>query len=259
MCLIVFAYRRQPGYRLILAANRDEFYDRPTRGVSFWQDRPDILAGLDLKGGGTWLGITRSGRIAAITNYRHMPSVRPGAPSRGMLVKDFLSGDTPPTDYLDRVQSVGSRYNGFNLLVGDADSLYYFSNKGGAIRRLAPGLYGLSNHLLDTPWPKVERVKTKFESLLKRSADPASEDLFDMLQDAARPPDKALPDTGIGLEWERVLSPMFITSQTYGTRSTAVVLWRENGEITFSEMSHHRQCGRTAETRTYQLQLPQER
>jgi uncharacterized protein with NRDE domain len=123
MCLIVLSYRHHPGFRLILAANRDEFYDRPTRSLSFWQDRPDILAGLDMRGGGTWLGITKTGRIAAITNFRHIPSMRQDAPSRGMLVKDFLTGDVSPTEYAAHVQSIGNRYNGFNLIVGDAESL----------------------------------------------------------------------------------------------------------------------------------------
>lgn len=260
MCLIVFSYRRHPGYQLILAANRDEFYQRPTQALSFWPDHPDILAGLDLQGGGTWLGVTRSGRIAAITNYRHIPSIRPHTPSRGMLVKDFLAGDTPPVEYLARVKSKGSRYNGFNLIVGDREALCYYSNHGGDIHRLKPGLYGLSNHLLNSPWPKVEKAKKKFQGWLNHSPGLNREALFGLLQDTGRPPDEALPDTGIGLAWERILSPMFITSDTYGTRSSALILWRDNGEITFSEASHQGPTGSGGDPntaiRTCRLQLP---
>jgi uncharacterized protein with NRDE domain len=238
MCLIVFSYRQTPGFRLILAANRDEFYDRPTRALAFWKNRPDILAGLDMRGGGTWLGITKAGRIAAITNFRHIPSIRADAPSRGMLVKNFLTGDASPADYLDHVQSIGNRYNGFNLIVGDAETLFYYSNRGGDIYRMPPGLYGLSNHLLDTPWPKVQRAKNRFQSLLAYQAGFKSDDMFELLHDTSRPPDNTLPDTGIGLEWERILSPMFITSGVYGTRSSAMILWKDDGEITFSERTY---------------------
>lgn len=259
MCLIVLSYRHQPDFRIILAANRDEFYDRPTRSLAFWKDRPDILAGLDLKDGGTWLGITKTGRIAAITNFRHFPSIRQDAPSRGMLVKDFLTGNVSPAEYLDHVRAIGNRYNGFNLIVGDSETLFYYSNKREGISRLSPGLYGLSNHLLDTPWPKVKKAKNKFQSLLTNHPDIKSDDVFEMLHDTSLPPDNMLPDTGIGLEWERILSPMFITSDVYGTRSSAMILWKENGEITFSERlcngDSNRADKQKAASNTYHLRL----
>jgi uncharacterized protein with NRDE domain len=245
--------------RLILAANRDEFYDRPTRALAYWQDHPDILAGRDLKGGGTWLGITKTGRMAAITNVRHMPSIKEDAPSRGELVKDFLTGSASPLEYMAQVKSVGDRYNGFNLVVGDTEALYYYSNKGGDIQHLSPGMYGLSNHLLDTPWPKVQKAKERFQNLLASQPEVNSDEVFDMLHNASRPPDNTLPDTGIGLEWERILSSMFITSDVYGTRSSSVIVWEENGEITFSERTYDGAMDRRFNildaTRTYHLQI----
>ena len=259
MCLIVLSYRHHPGYRLILAANRDEFYDRPTRPLSYWTDRSDILAGIDLRGGGTWLGITTAGRIAAITNFRHIPSMREGAPSRGNLVKDFLTGSTSPLGYLKDVRTVGDRYNGFNLIVGDTESLCYYSNKNGDIQNLSPGVYGLSNHLLNTPWPKVQRAKDKFCSVLSRFPVIQHRPLFQTLQDTWRPPDDELPDTGIGLEWERILSPMLIVSDVYGTRSSSVIIWKEDGQIEFSEKSYDEgaahQGNGTAPITTFRLRL----
>jgi uncharacterized protein with NRDE domain len=197
--------------------------------------------------------------MAAITNFRHIPSLRQDAPSRGMLVKNFLTGKATPADYLTQVQSIGNRYNGFNLIVGDAESLFYYSNKRGDIHRLSPGLYGLSNHLLNTPWPKVQKAKTKFQSLLTDQPEIESNEVFKMLHDTSRPPDDALPDTGIGLEWERLLSPMFITSETYGTRSSSVIIWEGNGEITFAERTYDGGADHpdkeTSATKSYHLQL----
>ena len=155
MCLILFAYRSLPDYRLVLAANRDEFYDRPTRHVAFWDDAPEILAGRDLKAGGTWMGITKKGRFAAITNYRDSGMTIENAPSRGDLVKDFLIGKSRPHDYLESLQNKGQDYNGFNLIIGDGNELFYYSNRDGNIHNIEPGVHGLSNHLLNTPWPKV--------------------------------------------------------------------------------------------------------
>ncbi|MDD5712842.1 MAG: NRDE family protein [Smithellaceae bacterium] len=223
MCLILFSYRCHPSYPLILAANRDEFYDRPAEGISFWKESPEMVAGRDLKEGGTWLGMTRGGRLAALTNYRDPASLRADAPSRGLLVRDFLQSRESVDSYLGRLTPAASAYNGFSLLGGDGESLYYFSNRGGAKRRLAPGVYGLSNHLLDTSWPKVEKGKKSLVMILAGQGGPAIDDLFAILSDQARPADAALPDTGVGLEWERILSPLFIVSPLYGTRSSTVL------------------------------------
>ncbi len=237
MCLILLAYDVHPEYRLMLAANRDEFYDRPTLPMAFWEDHPEILAGRDLKGGGTWLGITRSGKVAAITNYREPGGPKPGAPSRGHLVSAFLSGKASSQAYLEAVSAVGTNYSGFNLIVGDASGLYYHSNRGPGIHRLAPGWYGLSNHLLGTPWPKVE----KGISLLKKAvsdADSVDMDMiFRLLKNREVPPEDRLPETGVGMEWERILSPMFIQSPGYGTRSSSVMLVGGNGSVQVAEQT----------------------
>ena len=248
MCLILFAYRQHERYRLILAANRDEFYGRPTASAAFWGDAPDLLAGRDLKSGGTWLGVTRAGRFAAITNYRE-PDVRlEGAPSRGELVAGFLQSDDAPQAYLDRLAPSADRYNGFNLIVGDAEETGYFSNREGAVRMLGPGVYGLSNHLLDTPWPKVEQGKTLLEEHLSRDEIDAGA-LLVALNNPTQAPDAALPDTGVGLAWERALSPLFIQSPDYGTRASTVLLIRHDGEVTFAERTF--QAGEPGETKRY--------
>ncbi len=215
-------------------ANRDEFYGRPTAPAAFWEDAPGLLAGRDLREGGTWLGITRRGRLAALTNYRDPATLKDGAPSRGKLVSDFLRGRRSPEAYLRRLSPRAAQYNGFSLLVGNPDELYYVSNRGAQIR-LSPGLHGISNHLLDTPWPKVERGKQAFGDLLEREKTPSLEMMFALLADRSRPPDERLPATGVGLEWERVLSPLFIESPDYGTRSSTVLVMDRRGRVTFVE------------------------
>lgn len=234
MCLILLSYDDHPTYQLVVAANRDEFFERPTAPAKFWSDHPHVLAGRDEVAGGTWMGITRQVHWAAITNYRD-PTPQVDAPrSRGHLVADYLKEPTNPADYLDRVADEASRYNGFNLLVGTPGELRYYSNRDGAVRPLAPGLYGLSNHLLDTGWPKVERGRRRLRALLQQErVEP--EALFALLHDTTQPDDERLPDTGIGLAGERVLSPMFIESEDYGTRSSTVLLLDRTGHVTFVE------------------------
>jgi len=237
MCLILFFYDTHPDYRLILAANRDEFYDRPTSPLAFWEDAPAVVAGRDLRGNGTWLGITKNGRIAAITNFREPALFNPNAPSRGLLLSDYLTGTKTPKTYLKHIKTIGHRYNGFNLLLGDSNGLYYYSNKTEIIKELKRGLYGLSNHLLDTPWPKVEKGKAFFKNVLSKEKRINTEDIFSILADMTVPPDDLLPDTGIGLKWEQILSPLFITSDTYGTRMSSVVLIDKSHKLAFSERS----------------------
>ena len=237
MCLILFSYAKQPGYRLILVANRDEFYDRPTRPLAAWQDTPNIYGGRDMQGNGTWLGISRCGRIAALTNYRDPAAQNPQAPSRGLLVSHFLENTTAPDSYLERVRKTGHRYNGFNLLVGDRKGLWYYSNRGDGIEHLRPGLYGLSNHLINTEWPKIVRGKKRLKKILTQEGNLGIEGLFGVLSDRALAPDDQLPNTGVGLEWERLLSPLFIASGNYGTRSSSVLLITDSGEVTFEERS----------------------
>ena len=238
MCLILFSYRLHPDYRLILAANRDEFYDRPTASLDYWSDHPDVLAGRDLKGNGTWLGVTRSGRLAAVTNYREPVSHRENAPSRGKLIRDFLIGNSSPERYLKTVSRISNAYNGFNLIAGDLSGLYYYSNRASHVRQLQPGLYGISNNLMDTAWPKIQRGKALLQGQLSGREKIDIKKIWKILVDRWLPADKALPDTGVGLEWERILAPLFIHSSDYGTRSSSIVLMEYSGQITFMERTH---------------------
>jgi uncharacterized protein with NRDE domain len=235
MCLILFSYRLHADYRLILAANRDEFYNRPTAPLDYWSDHPDVLAGRDLKANGTWLGVTRSGRFAAITNYRDPAAQMKNAPSRGSLISDFLTGNTSPERYLKSVSKEGKAFNGFNLIAGDESELYYYSNRATRIRQLQPGLYGISNRLLDTAWPKIQRGKSLLKGQLSGREKVDVEKIWEVLADRSLPPDEALPDTGVGLDWERILAPLFISSPDYGTRSSSIVLMEYSGRTTFME------------------------
>jgi uncharacterized protein with NRDE domain len=235
MCLILFSHKQHPHCPLVIAANRDEFYNRGSSPAVFWEDEPGLLAGRDLVAGGTWFGVTRSGRIAAITNYREPGFHRMEAPSRGALVAGYLSSAEAPEEYLKKLEPEADRYNGFSLIVGEPGNLFYFSNRREGFERLAPGLYGLSNHLLDAAWPKVERGKQALAGILASGRDPDPEELFQVLADRWRPPDDRLPRTGVGLEWERILSSLFITSPVYGTRSSTVLLVQGEGRVTFVE------------------------
>lgn len=234
MCLILFAYNTHPSYRLILAANRDEFYDRPSTPADFWGKHPQVLAGIDLKEKGTWLGVTREGKFAAITNYRDPASWKDQAPSRGKLVRRYLTGSSDAEKYLKKTVPQAENYNGFNLLLGDASELFVYSNRG-ELQKLSAGIYGLSNHLLDTPWPKVKRGKKLLEAALMQKGEALEESLFALLMDRHVPQDSQLPDTGVNLEWERILSPMFITSPVYGTRSSTILLIGKNRRIKLME------------------------
>lgn len=236
MCLIFVAVNVHPRYPLVVAANRDEFYDRPTAPAAFWPESPEVLAGRDLRAGGTWIGITRTGRIAAVTNYRDMKRNKPGAPSRGKLVSGFLLCSDPPVTYLEHLAQEADQYNGFNILVGEQEEIYGYSNCEGKIRKVPQGIHGLSNHLLDTPWPKVEIGKQILCGVLAE-ADFSAEDIFELLLNRAVAKDEDLPDTGVGLEWERILAPIFIKSPTYGTRSSTIILLDRAGGITFTERS----------------------
>ncbi len=242
MCLIVFAWQHHPDYALVLAANRDEFYERPTQRAQFWApEHPDLLAGRDLRSGGTWLGVTRSGRFAAITNVREPGHHRPDAPSRGHLVSGFLTADAAPRAYLEALAGEAEAYNGFNLLVGTPAEMAYVSNRGGGVQRIPPGVYGLSNHRLDTPWPKVRAGKAMLTDALEQDGaapERLARSLLDRLHDPTPAPEEALPDTGVGLAWERLLSPMHIVSPTYGTRAASVLLIRHDGQVLFAERTY---------------------
>ena len=234
MCLVLFAYNVHPSYRLVLAANRDEFFERPSSSADFCDDHRQVIAGLDLKDGGTWMGVTKKGRFAAITNYRDPVSWKNNAPSRGGLVSAYLCGNQCIDDYLDKISRQAQLYNGYNLIIGDRRELFAYSNRGEK-QKLNSGIYGLSNHLLNTPWPKVSRGKKLFKAALDKKGAELEEALFAMLLDRKIPADNKLPETGVGLEWERVLSPIFITSPVYGTRSSTILLISKNGRVKFVE------------------------
>jgi uncharacterized protein with NRDE domain len=234
MCLIVFAYNVHPSYRLVLAANRDEFYERPSAPADFWEDQPQVLAGRDLKEGGTWLSVTPKGKFAAITNYRNPSTFKSDAPSRGKLVSRYISGKQNACNYLKKISLQADKYNGFNLILGEGSDIFVFSNCGEK-RKLNPGIYGLSNHLLNTPWPKISRGKKLLKAALGKKGAALEEALFALLADRHIPPDSKLPSTGIGLEWERLLSSIFIESPVYGTRSSTILLIGKNRRVRFVE------------------------
>jgi uncharacterized protein with NRDE domain len=235
VCLILFSLRANASFPLIIAANRDESYARPAAPIGFWPHAPYIAGGRDLRAGGTWLGITRQGRWGALTNYRRGNSYRPDAPSRGRLVSDYLEGDISPGDYVRTLEPLAARFNGFNLLVGDASSVHYLSNREPGSRKVSPGVHGLSNHLLNTPWPKVELGKRALQALCEDSAERIVTYLLDALSRRSVAADSALPDTGIGQAQERVLSPPFIAAESYGTRASTVLLVDAAGQVTFEE------------------------
>jgi uncharacterized protein with NRDE domain len=234
MCLIFIGLKTHPKYKLIIAANRDEFYNRPTQAARFWEEHPQLLAGRDLEAGGTWLGVTRTGKVSMVTNYRDPKNIDPSARSRGELVTDYLLGPVSPGLYLQDVSRKARNYNGFNLLAGSCEEMFYFSNYENKIRHLTQGLFGLSNHLLETPWPKVVRGKQKMHGLLQRE-DFSPDDVFRILNDGSIAPDDQLPDTGVGITRERALSAMFIKSPGYGTRSSTVILADYEDNIAFTE------------------------
>jgi len=240
MCLLFFSYKTTPGYRLVVAANRDEFLKRPTAPLNFIDQDKRILAGLDLEGGGTWLGVNTEGKFAALTNYRQGGAQMENAPSRGEIICSYLSSPIPGLDFLDELKNTASNYNGFNLVLGEGEELYYYTNKQDNHVRLKPGFYGLSNHFLDTPWPKLSRGKELLRPVMveTRKLEPAK--IFAMLKDQFSPSDDLLPDTGIGLEWERLLGPIFIESPAYGTRSSAVVTLRDDARVSFTEATYMR-------------------
>lgn len=234
MCLILFAYHVHPTYKLIVAANRDEFYGRETAPAHFWEDHSEILAGRDLEKMGTWMGVTKKGRFAAVTNYRNPKEITEGKLSRGELVSNYLNSSERPEDYLKMIERNAGQYPGFNLLIGGPNELFYFSNVTKKSVKIERGIHGVSNHLLNTEWPKVKLGKENLAHILTQKEDVMIESLFHILQKNDVAPDESLPKTGVSLELERLLSSIFIKSEGYGTRSSTVLLMKEN-EIIFNE------------------------
>ncbi len=238
MCLILLAWRVHAGYPCVLAANRDEFHERPTRRADWWPDQTRILAGRDLKEGGTWLGVTRSGRFAALTNFRDPRRQRVGARSRGHLVAEILESASSVAETLVSLRGTAANYNPFNVIFSDGANLGVFESVRGEGRELGAGIFGLSNDLLDTPWPKVREAKSRLAAALSDTQDAAA--LMHLLRDDRQAPDAELPQTGINMEWERLLSSAFIRADTYGTRCTTVYRVDDVGYAYFDEWSWDR-------------------
>ncbi|MBT1070227.1 NRDE family protein [Pelotalea chapellei] len=238
MCLIAFAIDSHPRYPLVLVANRDEFRDRPTEPAHFWPDAPHVLGGRDGRAGGTWLGVTTGGKLAAITNYRDARYQVVHPPSRGLLVADYLRDEAmTPADLQAHLIRHGEEYDGFNLIYGTCRELHYFTNRGGSSGPVSPGVHALSNHLLDTSWPKVIAARARLSKVV-RQAGLGSDELLGLLADPAPFNSRLLPDTGLGPERERLLSPLFIEGEQYGTRSTTVITVDSDGKLTFVEQGH---------------------
>jgi uncharacterized protein with NRDE domain len=254
--VILPSFKTHPTCRLVVAANRDEFHSRPSAPAEFWPSEPELLGGRDLEAGGTWLGVSRHGRFAAVTNYREPHAgVRPDAPSRGDLVARFLRAENSTAAYVSSLRTEADAYAGFSLIVSDRESLAFLSNRDPGPRFLAPGIYGLSNHLLDTAWPKVARGKERLATATG-TGEQLAEELFAVLSDRSRAREDELPRTGLPLPEESALSPLFITGPEYGTRSSTVVLVSDR-EIEFYERSFSRK-GEISERRAHRLEITQD-
>lgn len=252
MCLILLVWRMHPNFPCVLAANRDEFHGRPTASAAWWPGDAGILAGRDLTAGGTWLGVTRRGRFAALTNFRDLRAQRADAPSRGKLVTDELESGRSLAESLDQLREVGPNYNAFNMIFSDGERLGIFESVRGDGRELGPGIYGLSNHLLDTPWPKVRQAKSRLAAALADVRDETA--VMNLLRDDRQAPDADLPQTGVSLEWERLLSSAFIRADEYGTRCSTVFRVDDAGRAFFDEWSWNR-AGDESGRASYQFNL----
>jgi uncharacterized protein with NRDE domain len=256
MCLVLFAWKTHPKYSLIVASNRDEYHNRPSALAHRWTTDPNITAGQDLEQLGTWMGVTGSGRWAVVTNFREATTIKESKKSRGHLTTGFLSGGMSPESYVSALKSNLTDYRGFNLIVGDRSSIKYITNRQTEEKKpeasiKKPGIYGLSNHLLNTHWPKVVRGKTHLQQLINKNEVIQFEDVMDFMSDTTKPSDKSLPNTGVTLDQERILSPMFIKTPDYGTRATSLLLIDNNSsEIQFSEATFDA-SGTKISNRTY--------
>lgn len=252
MCLITFAWDVHPKYKLILVANRDEFYERPTAQADFWATDSNILGGQDLKAGGSWMTVSRHGNFAAVTNYRDLANLKPDARSRGEIPTGFMTDSGTPEEYMRKLHKHSDDYNGFNALLGNLNQMAHYSNYERKLNILNPGVFGLSNALLDTPWPKVERAKSKFRQVIKGDFD--LDDLTAVLADTQTAEEDVLPDTGVTKEMEKALSAMCIRMENYGTCCTTAITVDRHGEVNFVEKSYP-VGGRKDATVRYQFKI----
>jgi uncharacterized protein with NRDE domain len=237
MCLLVLAWMKHPRYRLVVAANRDEFHERPAAPLAWWGGGTPMLAGRDLAAGGTWMGVDRAGRFGAVTNFRE-PSraASPGSPSRGALVPRFLGGETAPADFIDGLRESAAEFAGFNVIAAGSGTLVYFSNRAAGVpRQLGPGTYGLSNHELDAPWPKLTRARARLAAEIERGSEPDIAALFELLADRRPPDDTTLPAAGLPPDLERAISAPFVVHPRYGTRCSTVLLAGHDGRVVMGE------------------------
>ncbi|RDW19783.1 NRDE family protein [Oceanobacillus chungangensis] len=253
MCLINLHYNDHPTYKLIIAANRDEFYQRPTASAHFWKDEPNILAGRDLVEMGTWLGISRQGRFAALTNFRNPKLNEAAKISRGEIVRQYLASNTPTAEFLEELKITRNNYAGYNIIFGNADELFHFNNILDEENRIGEGTHALSNHTLDTPWPKVRRGKKMLHDYVIGNSKIETDALFKIISNAEIADDKELPQTGVGIELERMLSPLFIKMPEYGTRSSTVLLVDHQNHVTFAERTYVK--GELLKEETFSFQL----
>lgn len=254
MCIISFHVQNHPTYKLIIAANRDEFYARPTKNAHFWEDEPSILAGRDLKEMGTWLGITKQGRFAALTNYRDPQLEKNNKISRGSIITNFLTSDIDAPEYLAALRDNKDNYNGFNVIAGTVDDLYYYGNQQEKIMKLDAGTYSVSNHLLNTPWPKVKKASEMLHQYVSTHEKVEHSALFSQLHYSEIAEDELLPETGVGIELERQLSPIFIKTDNYGTRSSTVLLVTHDNDVLFVEQTYNDGSFKQEQTFTFSIQ-----
>jgi uncharacterized protein with NRDE domain len=268
MCILFIARQQHPRYPLIIASNRDEFYARPTAPAAFWDDAPSILAGRDLEANGTWMGVTRNGKIAAITNVRAPSEVRTDATSRGELVTNWLKDDKAQvnghftgqlteqlkTQYLQTLRDTRHHYNGYNLVFGNASALHVYNNVNNSVHPLQQGVFGLSNADIITPWPKVTQGVTSLNKYVSQHDTIDTEDLFALLRNEDKADDQHLPSTGIGYEWEKALSSIFINIPSYGTRTSTILLVDSSGELSFKERTFTEK-GETTQTREFSFKI----
>lgn len=254
MCLIAFAYKVSSEYPLILIANRDEFYDRPTQKAHYWcgEGENKILAGKDLKAGGTWMGVGKNGKWAAVTNYRDMESIKVNAPTRGNFVPQFIKSKSSAHQYLLELKKEASKYNGFNLLLGDSSGVFHYSNVSDTITKIQPGVHGVSNALLNTPWPKLNRAKKMLENSIQNN-DFSKTTLFSLLNDETKAQENQLPNTGLSKELEKELSSIFIDIDNYGTRCSSLLLIDKNEKIKFVERRYNYSNSAKEEEETFIL------
>ncbi|MFA5668131.1 MAG: NRDE family protein [Balneolaceae bacterium] len=254
MCLITFAYKKHPSYALILLANRDEFYGRSTRKAQFWveEGHPDVLAGKDLEAGGTWMGVNKNGRWAALTNYRDLTDLKENPPSRGDLALNFLKSNQSASQYLSSIQNNAHLYNGFNLLIGDKEDILHYSNYSNLTTTITPGIHGVSNALLNTPWPKLEIAKSGLTKSIEQNAIDKNS-LFDILMNETKAQETELPETGLTKEMERAISSIFINTKNYGTRCSTLLLIHNSGNIEYVERRYEPNSTIVIEEQSFQL------